>query len=72
MKHHVLPNVICSSVIEGRVRTLNLLGRLLNLSRSSDDKIFVGDSAQIVIKDIMATNGVMHVIDKVIVPDACE
>ena len=68
----MLPNVICSSVIEGKVRTLNMLDGYVNLTRTSDDKIFVDDNAQLVIKDIMATNGVLHVTDKVVIPDACK
>lgn len=68
IKNHVLPNVICSSVIEGKVRALNLLNRFVNLSRTDDDKVFMGPG-QLVIRDIMATNGVLHVLDTVVIPD---
>ena len=49
-----------------------MLDRYVNLTRTSDDKIIVDDNAQLVIKDIMATNGVLHVTDKVVIPDACK
>ncbi|GFO03193.1 transforming growth factor-beta-induced protein [Plakobranchus ocellatus] len=65
--NHILPHTICSSVIQGKARTLNSLGHYLNISRSEDDKVFV-HGAQVTQRDIMATNGVMHVIDEVIVP----
>ena len=68
----MLPNVICSSVVEGKVRTVNLLDRYVNLTRSTDDKVFVEENAQLIIKDLMGTNGVLHIIDKVIIPHACK
>ena len=68
----MLPNVICSSVVEGKVRTVNLLDRYVNLTRSTDDKVFVEENAQLIIKDLMGTNGVLHIIDKVVIPDACK
>ena len=54
------------------MRTVNLLDRYVNLTRSTDDKVFVEENAQLVIKDLMGTNGVLHIVDKVIVPDACK
>ena len=68
----MLPNVVCSSVVEGKVRTVNLLDRYVNLTRSTDDKVFVEENAQLIIKDLMGTNGVLHIIDKVTIPDACK
>ncbi|KAH3815464.1 transforming growth factor-beta-induced protein ig-h3-like isoform X1 [Dreissena polymorpha] len=68
LQNHLLPNVICSSVIEGRAQTKNSLGRALQMSRDKDNKLYV-EGAQIIVKDLMATNGVIHVIDDVIIPD---
>ncbi|NP_001191507.1 fasciclin-like protein precursor [Aplysia californica] len=65
---HLLPNVICSGVIKGEGRTPNLLHKYVNVTLTPEGKIFA-DGAQIVQTDIMATNGVMHVIDDVIVPE---
>ncbi|XP_071119590.1 transforming growth factor-beta-induced protein ig-h3-like [Haliotis cracherodii] len=68
LKNHVLPNVICSAVIQGHAKSYNLLNAYINLTRDDNDKVFV-DKAQIVQKDLMATNGVIHLIDDVLVPD---
>ncbi|KAK7101208.1 transforming growth factor-beta-induced protein ig-h3-like [Littorina saxatilis] len=68
LNQHVLPHVICSAVIQGKAMSRNLLHNFLNLTRTDDDKVFVND-AQVVRADVMATNGVLHVIDDVLVPD---
>lgn len=68
LKNHILPNIICSAPIQGHVRTPNLLGQHLQLHRDEDGKLFV-NSAQIVVRDIMTTNGVLYLIDEVLVPD---
>lgn len=69
LKHHLLPNVICSGVIlQGSASTPNLLGNALNLTRTEDGKLFVND-VQVVRADVMATNGVLHIIDEVLIPD---
>jgi transforming growth factor-beta-induced protein len=64
---HLLPNVICSAVIQGQVKSKNVLDRMVNLTRDENEKMFI-EGTQIVSADIMATNGVMHLIDDVIVP----
>ncbi|XP_071119881.1 transforming growth factor-beta-induced protein ig-h3-like [Mytilus edulis] len=68
LKNHVLPNVICSQAIQGRSKSRNLLGHMLNLTRAADDKLFV-NGAQSVDIDVMAINGVLYVIDDILVPD---
>ena len=71
LDNHILPHTICSTIIQGKARTVNQLGHYLNISRSQDNKLFV-HGAQVIERDSMATNGVMHVIDKVIVPEEGE
>ncbi len=71
LKHHLLPNVICSAIIHGKVQTPNTLNEYVNLTRDADDKLFL-ETAQLVVKDLMGTNGVLHVTDKVVIPDAGE
>lgn len=68
IKQHILPHVICSTIIQGRAKSRNILRNYLNLTRTEDDKVFV-NGAQVVRADIMATNGVLHIIDAVLVPD---
>lgn len=68
LQNHLLPNVICSSAILGNGRTPNILNGELNVSRNEDNKVFIAGS-QMIVPDVMATNGVMHIIDDVLVPD---
>ena len=68
LKNHILPNVICSSAIQGKSKSKNLMNKFVNLTKEADDKIFV-NGAQAVETDVMATNGVLYVIDDVLVPD---
>ncbi|XP_066990165.1 transforming growth factor-beta-induced protein ig-h3-like [Macrobrachium rosenbergii] len=68
LKNHVLPNVICSAAVQqGKARTANLLDSYLLLERTDDDKM-LASAAQIVAKDVVATNGVMHVVDAPLMP----
>lgn len=68
LKNHILPNVICSSAIQGKSKSKSLMNKFVNLTKEADDKIFV-NGAQAVETDVMATNGVLYVIDDVLVPD---
>jgi transforming growth factor-beta-induced protein len=67
IKQHVLPNIICSSVVQGRVRTKNSLNEYVRMSRGDADELLV-ESATVLQRDVMATNGVLYVIDQVILP----
>merc|ERR1719210_1429466 len=68
--HHLLPNVICSGVIESKAKTLNINEKYVILARNEEDQVFVENDATIVTRDIMGTNGVIHIIDKVLIPEA--
>lgn len=68
LKQHLLPHVICSSIIENRVRTFNTLKNFLHFNRTDDGKLFV-DGVQVVGKDLMAVNGVVHIIDEILLPE---
>ncbi|KAK8753712.1 hypothetical protein OTU49_001192 [Cherax quadricarinatus] len=67
VKNHILPNVICSAAVQGKARTVNLLENYLLLEKTEDDKIFVED-AQVVVRDIVGTNGVLHIVDSPLMP----
>ena len=54
------PNVICSGVIESKAKTLNINEKYVILERNEEDQVFVENDATIVTRDIMGTNGVIH------------
>lgn len=67
LTHHVVPaKVLAKDVASGTVNTAN--GSQLEIAVNSGT-VMVG-GAKVVATDIMASNGVIHVIDKVIVPEA--
>lgn len=68
VEHHVLPNVICSTVIQGRARSTSLLGTSLLLERDLEGKLYV-NGKQVITRDVMASNGVLHIIDGVLIPE---
>ena len=49
------------------MKTNNLLSSLLLLSRSEAGEVTV-EGSKLIIRDMMATNGVVHLIDRVLVP----
>lgn len=70
LENLLLPSVICSAAIDGEQPVLvhNRLNNHLNASRV-EDKVFVGkERAQVTVADVIALNGVMHVIDEVLLP----
>lgn len=69
LKSHILANVVCSGVIEGKARTVNGLGKYLDLERDDEDNIFIAGK-KVLMRDIVATNGVLHVVEEVILPES--
>ena len=67
LKNHLLPNVICSAALGPKSRTKNMLEDYLMLQRNQDNQLSVQDS-KVLEKDIMATNGVIYVVDKPLIP----
>ena len=72
---HALTNILLYHVVEGKVMAADVVGlsEAPTLQGSSaaitveDGSVFV-DNAQVIITDIEASNGVIHVIDAVIIP----
>ena len=58
-------------MIQGRARTNNLLGDLVLLERDDKDDLTV-EGIELVMSDIMATNGVIHVVSDIIIPNAAK
>jgi transforming growth factor-beta-induced protein len=63
--HVVAGNVLSTGLTEGNVATLNE-GSSLSVDLSEGAKI---NTSQVVAADIQASNGVVHVIDKVLIPE---
>ncbi|RZC39086.1 transforming growth factor-beta-induced protein ig-h3 [Asbolus verrucosus] len=70
LKHHVTAHTVCSCAIIGNATTHNIEGEILNLERTSDDQLILENKAKITETDIMATNGVIHLLDTILIPDS--
>ncbi|XP_063903324.1 transforming growth factor-beta-induced protein ig-h3 [Zophobas morio] len=70
LKHHVTAHTVCSAAINGNVTTHNIEGEILNLERTSDDQLILEEKAKITEADVIATNGVIHLIDTILIPDS--
>lgn len=68
LRHHILPLTLCAApASEGRLTTADLDGELVRLSMQ-DSQLMVDDKGRVVRPDIVATNGVVHELDKVLTP----
>jgi uncharacterized surface protein with fasciclin (FAS1) repeats len=72
LSYHVLPRELASNQLPGRtihVKTIKAGGdRLLAVTKSASGVTV--DGANVVAADIRADNGIIHVIDKVMLPDS--
>lgn len=70
LSYHVLPRKLTANMLPGRtihVKTIKADGdRMLSVTKSGGGVTV--DEANVVTADIMADNGVIHVIDKVMLP----
>lgn len=70
LTYHVLPRELSSDMLPGRsipVKTLNTTSSSLRVEKSSSGVMV--DQANVVSADIEADNGIIHVIDSVLLPD---
>jgi uncharacterized surface protein with fasciclin (FAS1) repeats len=74
LSYHVLPRELASNQLPGRtihIRTIKSGGdRLLAISKDGHTGAVDVDGANVVSADIRADNGIIHVIDKVMLPDS--
>ncbi|MBO6554167.1 MAG: fasciclin domain-containing protein [Roseitalea sp.] len=72
LSYHVLPRELASNQLPGRtihIRTIKAGGdRLLAIEKDAHTGAVVVDGANVVAADIQADNGIIHVIDKVMLP----
>lgn len=69
LSHHVTAHTVCSSAIIGNSTTHNVEGAILNMERTNEDQLILENKAKIIEVDIMGTNGVIHLIDDIIIPE---
>ena len=67
LTYHVLAGKVMSSEISGTIEATTVNGQKLTIKKSYGN-VFVND-AQVVTADIEADNGVIHVINKVLLPE---
>ena len=67
LKYHVLSGKVPSSAITGPLGPVTLEGRQL-LIIPKDGKVTINGTATVTTADVEATNGVIHVIDQVLIP----
>ncbi|CDN16855.1 COG2335: Secreted and surface protein containing fasciclin-like repeats [Richelia intracellularis] len=67
LTYHVVPgNVESSQLKAGEVKTVQ--GDAINVKISSDKKAVTVNDAEVVTPDVKGYNGVIHIINKVIIP----
>ena len=81
--NHVLCHVVCSTAVESAAFTINALNNRVNFTRpaaeadddgsggsdgSGSDNRLRFNTAVVTSADLMATDGVVHIIDQVVVP----
>ena len=67
--HHVVGDSVMSGMLSNNQIVTTLLGTDLTVTINSNGDVFI-DNAQVIIADIIADNGVVHVIDAVLLPSA--
>jgi len=69
IESHILNTVVCSGIVDHRVKVSNILGKDMVLSRDEDGNVEV-EGVKLMMRDEIATNGVIHVIEEVIIQDS--
>lgn len=68
----MVSHVICSSAVASSASSENVAGDVIRLKRTDDDKLSFETEATVVKPDIVGTNGVVHLIDTVVIPEAAQ
>jgi uncharacterized surface protein with fasciclin (FAS1) repeats len=67
LRHHILDEVVSSSDLFDGQQIITLNNQAVTVTINNDG-VFI-DDAQIILADIVATNGIVHVIDAVLLPE---
>jgi len=69
IQSHILSDIICSGIVQHKVKVSNIMGRDMMMHIDEDGNVLV-EGIKLMLKDKMATNGVIHVIEDVIIEDS--
>nr|XP_037271211.1 transforming growth factor-beta-induced protein ig-h3-like [Rhipicephalus microplus] len=64
LRGHLLSHVICTTAVPGSARVRSVNGDAVTLSRDGDR--LLADGSPVSVRDLMATNGVLHVLDHIL------
>jgi transforming growth factor-beta-induced protein len=67
LKHHVVGDSVMSGMLSNGQVVTTLLGNDVTVTINSNGDVFI-DNTQVIVADIVADNGVVHVIDAVLLP----
>ena len=67
LTYHVVPGAVTAEQVVGLTEAATVNGQSIDISLSGETVMV--DDATVIVTDIMATNGVIHVIDGVILPE---
>ena len=65
--YHVVPGKVMAADVTGLTSATTVLGKDIIIT-VKDGKVFLNDTVEVIITDIEASNGVIHVIDAVLLP----
>ena len=70
LRSHILRSGLCSGLLVPgtSLRVANLQDEAVTITKHEDGRRRLEDDIDIVVKDIVATNGVLHIIDSLMVP----
>lgn len=69
LSYHVLPDVIPSSAVTENINVETLNGNPVFIEIDSESNLLLNNGAEVVTADVEASNGIIHAINKVILPD---
>lgn len=72
MRNHVIAHTVCSAAVIGNATTHNIDGEIINMERKENDAIVIEETAKLTQADVITTNGVIHLIDTILIPDSAQ
>ena len=67
LTYHVVPGKVMAADVTGLTEAPTVLGKDISV-KVEDGKVFLNDNVQVILTDVETSNGVIHVIDAVLLP----